>query len=109
MMTSQTGWPSRGLIRGLFCRDDQRHHGRLSLDQAAPRSAWRGLRPRYRAVGSWPWLGQSAAADRAAIVAAARKQPRVELYVEADHRVAVELYLTYGFVTVNRDVMYAQG
>jgi mycothiol synthase len=38
-----------------------------------------------------------------------RGSTRVELYVEADHRVAVELYLTYGFVTVNRDVMYAQG
>jgi mycothiol synthase len=34
---------------------------------------------------------------------------RVELYVEADHRVAIELYLSYGFVTVSRDVMYARG
>jgi mycothiol synthase len=33
---------------------------------------------------------------------------RVELYVEADHQAAIELYLTYGFTTVNRDVMYAQ-
>ena len=32
----------------------------------------------------------------------------VELYVEADHQAAIELYLTYGFTTVNRDVMYAQ-
>jgi mycothiol synthase len=38
-----------------------------------------------------------------------RGSTRVELYVEADHRIAIELYLTYGFVTVNRDVMYAQG
>jgi mycothiol synthase len=33
---------------------------------------------------------------------------RVELYVEADHRAAIELYLTYGFTTASRDVMYAQ-
>jgi mycothiol synthase len=37
-----------------------------------------------------------------------RGSSRVELYVEADHRAAIELYLTYGFTTVNRDVMYAQ-
>ena len=37
-----------------------------------------------------------------------RGSTRVELYVEADHRAAIELYLTYGFTTVNRDVMYAQ-
>jgi len=34
---------------------------------------------------------------------------RVKLYVEADHQAAIELYLTYGFTTVSRDVMYAQG
>jgi mycothiol synthase len=34
---------------------------------------------------------------------------RVELYVEADHRAAIGLYLSYGFATVSRDVMYAQG
>jgi mycothiol synthase len=34
---------------------------------------------------------------------------RVELYVESDHRAAIELYLTYGFATASRDVMYAQG
>lgn len=33
---------------------------------------------------------------------------RVKLYVEADHRAAIELYLTYGFTTASRDVMYAQ-
>ncbi len=33
---------------------------------------------------------------------------RVRLYVEADHRAAIELYLNYGFATVSRDVMYAQ-
>ena len=33
----------------------------------------------------------------------------MKLYVEADHRAAIELYLTYGFTTVSRDVMYAQG
>ena len=33
---------------------------------------------------------------------------RVALYVEADHRAAIELYLTYGFTTASRDVMYAQ-
>jgi mycothiol synthase len=33
---------------------------------------------------------------------------RVMLYVEADHRAAIELYLTYGFTTASRDVMYAQ-
>lgn len=38
-----------------------------------------------------------------------RGSTRVALYVEADHRAAIELYLTYGFTTVNRDVMYAQG
>jgi mycothiol synthase len=38
-----------------------------------------------------------------------RGSTRVELYVEADHRVAIELYLSYGFVTVSRDVMYARG
>ena len=38
-----------------------------------------------------------------------RGSTRVELYVEADHQAAIELYLTYGFTTVNRDVMYAQG
>ncbi len=32
----------------------------------------------------------------------------VRLYVEADHRAAIELYLNYGFATVSRDVMYAQ-
>jgi mycothiol synthase len=32
----------------------------------------------------------------------------VQLYVEADHRAAIELYLNYGFATVSRDVMYAQ-
>jgi mycothiol synthase len=37
-----------------------------------------------------------------------RGSTRVELYVEADHQAAIELYLTYGFTTVNRDVMYAQ-
>jgi mycothiol synthase len=34
---------------------------------------------------------------------------RVKLYVESDHRAAIELYLTYGFATASRDVMYAQG
>jgi mycothiol synthase len=38
-----------------------------------------------------------------------RGNTRVELYVEADHRAAVGLYLSYGFTTVSRDVMYAQG
>ena len=38
-----------------------------------------------------------------------RGNSRVKLYVEADHKVAIELYLTYGFATVSRDVMYAQG
>jgi mycothiol synthase len=38
-----------------------------------------------------------------------RGSTRVELYVEADNRAAVELYLSYGFATVSRDVMYAQG
>jgi mycothiol synthase len=38
-----------------------------------------------------------------------RGNTRVELYVEADHRTAIGLYLTYGFATVSRDVMYAQG
>jgi mycothiol synthase len=38
-----------------------------------------------------------------------RGNTRVELYVEADHRAAIGLYLSYGFVTVSRDVMYAQG
>jgi mycothiol synthase len=37
-----------------------------------------------------------------------RGNTRVELYVEADHRAAIELYLTYGFATTSRDVMYAQ-
>jgi mycothiol synthase len=32
----------------------------------------------------------------------------VRLYVEADLRAAIELYLNYGFATVSRDVMYAQ-
>jgi mycothiol synthase len=34
---------------------------------------------------------------------------RVMLYVESDHHAAIELYLTYGFATASRDVMYAQG
>ena len=38
-----------------------------------------------------------------------RGSTRVELYVEADHGAAIELYLSYGFVAVSRDVMYAQG
>ena len=38
-----------------------------------------------------------------------RGSTRVELYVEADNRAAVELYLSYGFATVSRDVIYAQG
>jgi mycothiol synthase len=38
-----------------------------------------------------------------------RGNTRVELYVEADHRAAIGLYLSYGFTTVSRDVMYAQG
>ena len=38
-----------------------------------------------------------------------RGNTRVELYVEADHRAAIGLYLSYGFATVSRDVMYAQG
>jgi mycothiol synthase len=38
-----------------------------------------------------------------------RGSTRVELYVEADNRAAIELYLSYGFATVSRDVMYAQG
>ncbi len=37
-----------------------------------------------------------------------RGSTRVQLYVEADHHAAIELYLTYGFATVSRDVMYAQ-
>jgi mycothiol synthase len=37
-----------------------------------------------------------------------RGSTHVELYVEADHRAAIQLYLSYGFTTVNRDVMYAQ-
>jgi mycothiol synthase len=38
-----------------------------------------------------------------------RGSTHVELYVEADHGVAIELYLSYGFATASRDVMYAQG
>jgi mycothiol synthase len=38
-----------------------------------------------------------------------RGSSRVKLYVEADHKVAIELYLTYGFAMASRDVMYAQG
>ena len=38
-----------------------------------------------------------------------RGSTRVELYVEANHRAAIGLYLSYGFTTVSRDVMYAQG
>jgi mycothiol synthase len=34
---------------------------------------------------------------------------RVKLYVESDHQAAIELYLTYGFATASRDVMYGQG
>jgi mycothiol synthase len=34
---------------------------------------------------------------------------RVKLYVESDHQAAIELYLTYGFATASRDVMYAHG
>jgi len=37
-----------------------------------------------------------------------RGNTRVELYVEADHQAAIELYLSYGFATASRDVMYAQ-
>jgi mycothiol synthase len=37
-----------------------------------------------------------------------RGSTRVELYVEADHQAAIELYLTYGFAIASRDVMYAQ-
>ena len=37
-----------------------------------------------------------------------RGNTRVQLYVEADHHAAIELYLNYGFATVSRDVMYAQ-
>lgn len=37
-----------------------------------------------------------------------RGSTRVELYVEADHQTAIELYLTYGFAIASRDVMYAQ-
>ena len=33
---------------------------------------------------------------------------RVKLYVESDHEAAIQLYLTYGFATASRDVMYAQ-
>ena len=38
-----------------------------------------------------------------------RGNTRVELYVEADQPAAIGLYLSYGFATVSRDVMYAQG
>jgi mycothiol synthase len=38
-----------------------------------------------------------------------RGSTRVELYVEAHHRAAIELYLSYGFAAVSRDVMYARG
>jgi mycothiol synthase len=38
-----------------------------------------------------------------------RGNTRVELYVEADQPTAIGLYLSYGFATVSRDVMYAQG
>jgi len=38
-----------------------------------------------------------------------RGNSRVKLYVESDHQAAIELYLTYGFATASRDVMYAQG
>jgi mycothiol synthase len=37
-----------------------------------------------------------------------RDSTRAELYVEADHAAAIQLYLTYGFATASRDVMYAQ-
>jgi mycothiol synthase len=37
-----------------------------------------------------------------------RGSTRVHLYVESENRPAIELYLNYGFTTVNRDVMYAQ-
>jgi mycothiol synthase len=37
-----------------------------------------------------------------------RGSTKVELYVEADHKAAIELYRTYGFTTASRDVMYAQ-
>jgi mycothiol synthase len=33
---------------------------------------------------------------------------RVKLYVESDHRAAIELYLNYGFAIASRDVMYAK-
>ena len=108
VMTSRTGWPSPGSTQKVSLSRRSTHHRRLPLDQAAPRSAWGGLRARYRAPAAGRGLGKALLLTGLRSLQQ-RGSTRVELYVEADHRVAIELYLSYGFAIASRDVMYAQG
>jgi mycothiol synthase len=78
-----------------WTKQHQDQLGEVYVLGIAPSEARRGLGKALLLTGL-RWLQQ-------------QENSRVKLYVEADHQAAIELYLTYGFTTVSRDVMYAQG
>jgi mycothiol synthase len=78
-----------------WTKQHQDQLGEVYLLGIAPCAARRGLGKALLLTGL-RWLQQQG-------------NSRVKLYVESDHQAAIELYLTYGFATASRDVMYAQG
>lgn len=84
-----------GMIGFHWTKQHQDQLGEVYVLGIAPSEARRGLGKALLLTGL-RWLQQQG-------------NSRVKLYVEADHQAAIELYLTYGFTTVSRDVMYAQG
>jgi len=78
-----------------WTKQHQDQLGEVYVLGIAPSEARRGLGKALLLTGL-RWLQQQGSS-------------RVKLYVEADHQAAIELYLIYGFTTVSRDVMYAQG
>jgi mycothiol synthase len=85
----------RAMIGFHWTKQHQDQLGEVYVLGIAPSEARRGLGKALLLTGL-RWLQQQG-------------NSRVKLYVEADHQAAIELYLTYGFTTVSRDVMYAQG
>jgi mycothiol synthase len=78
-----------------WTKQHQDRLGEVYVLGIAPTAARRGLGKALLLTGL-RWLQQQG-------------NSRVKLYVESDHQAAIELYLTYGFATASRDVMYAQG
>ena len=83
------------LIGFHWTKQHQDQLGEVYVLGIAPWAARRGLGKALLLTGL-RWLQQQG-------------NSRVKLYVESDHQAAIELYLTYGFATASRDVMYAQG